>query len=655
MSISTDTKNIENHISNISDKTSDKKITNEKQCYICGNKTVYSSIFKGCNHYYCIYCLFRTLFLNNIKEFINQNEISVNCKCKTGKMKLTLNEIKELWETKSKEDEKILTAKSKEDKIEDNETIKYICNNHKSKCDLFCKDCEKYICSQCKDEEHNNHITVSTAIYVRMYKDFIKGMPLKYKFIQNFKLNLDKSIEKFNKDLSKQTNSFVKQITHLIEELNEIKKNYLTRLREIQDNGLVPINLINNFYYEYYQDLSNMNNDNDIYSLRYLAHFKYELENFNLIYNEDIFDKLKKIQNQIIPLKNSTENAFSIEANYVEVPTTLREVTRTLGHANCINCLTKIGDNQFISGSADNTIKFWNLDDEDLKPYDCFNQFTGEVALVLLLKDNRLCTSPEKENWIKIFEKIKTYNESDSEVITNNHYKVLSTLSKHSNVVSAIIELDNNLLVSAARDGYIIIWEFQENNFKEKVSTQVCKEGVYSLCKLQDNRFASGSADGEINFWKIDVETVKDAKDKNQCKCILIKKLEGHKNKIRCLILLNNNNLCSGDDSGIVIIWKKINNETYEKSWQKEIKGEIITCMTSIKHGFLIIGSYEPKHPSNVYLRVWESKNDGYEEKEVIRKHYKPIRSVIELDLGNIVSAGDDGVIIIWKTGVLDD
>ena len=655
MSISTDTKNIENHISNISDKI----ITDENQCYICDNKTVYNSIFKGCNHYYCIYCLFRTLFLNNIKEFINKNEISVNCKCKTGKMKLSLNEIQKLWETKSKEDEKILNEKSKEDenKIEDNETIKYICNNHKSKCDLFCKDCEKYICSQCKDEEHNNHITVSTAIYVRMYKDFIKGMPLKYKLIQNFKLNLDKSIEKFNKDLSKQTNSFVKQITHLIEELNEIKKNYLTRLREIQDNGLVPINLINNFYYEYYQDLSNMNNDNDIFSLRYLAHFKYELENFNLIYNEDIFNKLKEIQNQIIPLKNSTENAFSIEANYVEVPTTLREVTRTLGHSNRINCLTKIGDNQFISGSADNTIKFWNLDDEDLKPYDCITQFTGEVSLVLLLKDKRLCISPEKGNWIKVFEKIKTYNESEGELIINNHYKVLSTLEIHKkdNTVSSMIELDNNLLVSAARDGYIIIWEFQENNFKEKASIQVCKEGVYSLCKLQDNRFASGSADGKINLWKINEEIVNNDKDKNQNKYKPITTLEGHKNKIRCLILLNNNNLCSGDDSGIVIIWKKINNETYEKSWQKEIKEQLITCMTNIKHGYLIIGSYEPKHPSKVFLRVWEPKNDGYEEKEVIQKHYKPINSVIELDWGNIVSAGDEGVIIIWKSGILDD
>ena len=50
-----------------------------------------------------------------------------------------------------------------------------------------------------------------------------------------------------------------------------------------------------------------------------------------------------------------------------------------------------------------------------------------------------------------------------------------------------------------------------------------------------------------------------------------------------------------------------------------------------------------------------ESNNNGYERKEIIKKHYKPIRSVLELDWGNIVSAADDEVITIWKSGVLVD
>ena len=624
----------------MSTSINNKKTESNESCYICGNNEIYDSIFTECNHYYCIYCLFRTLFINYIKEFISKNEISVNCKCKKGHMKLSLYDV-----------EKILSCKSKADETQ---IVKQICNIHKSKCDLFCKDCEKNICSQCKNKEHKYHKIVSNIIYVRMYKDFIKGMPLKYKYIENFKLNLDKSIDKFSKDLSEKTHSVTKQINQLIEELNKIKKNYLNRLLEIQTNGLESINLMANFYYEYYQDLLNMSNNNDIFSLRYLAHFKYEMESFNMIYNMDIFTKLQEIQDKIKDLKNLTENPYSIKVNYTEIPTTFREVTRSLGHEDSINCLTKIGDNQFISGSSDNSIKFWNLDEEELKPYDCINRCTGDVGLVLLLKNNRLCSSSANENWIKIYETIKTYHETgNNELMVQNQYNVLVSLSEHKKVVTAIIELDNNKLVTAARDGNIILWEFIDNNVKLYDSIHVCKEGVYSLCKLPDNKFVSGSAKGAINLWKFNDKSKKKGDNKKKYTPYLT--LEGHKNKVRCIILLDNNNLCSGDDNGIIIIWKGIDNEKYEKLWQKEITDEIITCMAKIKHGYLIIGSYNPKHSNKVFLRVWESKNDGYEEKEKIEKHYRKIKSVIELDWGNIVSAGEDGVIIIWKNGVLDD
>ena len=35
--------------------------------------------------------------------------------------------------------------------------------------------------------------------------------------------------------------------------------------------------------------------------------------------------------------------------------------------------------------------------------------------------------------------------------------------------------------------------------------------------------------------------------------------------------------------------------------------------------------------------------------------YFKKITSVMELDWGNVVSAGEDGVIIVWKSGILYD
>ena len=616
----------------------------QKKCYICGisSKDLLNNyIFNECEHYYCVYCLFRTLFKNNIKEIIDNDEIIVKCKCKSGKKKLSLKQIDEIIKYKSKIDEQ---------KIQNE---KYYCENHESYCEYFCKDCEKYICAHCKGEkEHNNHKIVTTSIYIRTYKEFIKGMPLKFKYSENFKLKLDESVDKFSKELAEKTNSAIKQIALIIDELNKIKKNYLTKLREIQENGLESINLMKSFYYEYYHDLSNIDRDNDIYSLRYLANLKSEMDNFEMNYNMRIFNTLEKMETLINNLKYLTENPFSLNVNYKDIPTTFREITRTLGHEGPISCLAKIGDNQFISGSLDNSIKFWNLDDEDLKPYDKIDKYTGKVGYLFLLKDNKLCSSSADENWVKIYEKIKTFYENNEEMGTNYQYNVLLTLSEHKRPVTAIIELDNNILVTAARDGLIILWESLGKIIKKYDQIEVCKDGVYSLCNLKNNKFATGGVDGIIKLWKQNT-----LNNESENKYFPFQTINGKNkiNKIRCLILLNNNNLCSGDDEGNITIYKMIDNENYELFWTHKIEEEIITCIANLKQGFLITGSFNPKHSNQVFLRVWEPKNNGYERRETIRKHYKPIKSVIELDWGNIASAGDDGAIIIWKCGSLID
>ena len=610
-----------------------------KKCYICGTTSsaiLKNYIFETCNHYYCVYCLFRTIFKNNLKEIIDQNEITIKCKCTQGKKILSLKQIDDLIQNKSNIDEQQYGNMTK------------YCTNHSTNCDLFCKDCEKYICIHCKieyEKEHLNHKIVSVPNYIRMYKEFIRGIPLKFKYSEDFKLQLDKSVDKFSKELAEKTSNAINRIIKIIEELNMIKNNYLTKLKEIQENGLESINLLKSFYFEYYHDLSNFEKDDDIFSLRYLAHIKSEINDFEMKYSMGIFNRLEEIQNQIKNLKSLTENPFSLKINFLDIPTTFREVIRTLGHDRAINCLSKIGDNQFISGSLDFTIKFWNLDDEELKPYEVLDKFIGKVGL-LLFNDNKLYWASVNETWIKIY-KIKE-NEHQ-----NNSY---ISLEGHNGSPTSIILLDNNLLVTSAKDGQIILWDSIKNDKTEifRIYERIndCEDGVYSLCNLKDGRFASGDAKGKIKLWKKN-SIIKENDNKYYCYQIINENAQN--NKIKCLILLNNNYLCSGDTEGSITIYRNVDNERYEMSWCKNLKEESITCLTQIKQGFLISGSFNINHSNQIFLRVWEPNKNGFEIKEVIKKHYRPIRSVIELDWGNIVSAGEDGVIIIWKSGVLFD
>ena len=615
--------------------------SNEKICYICdkgAEKILDSYEFNECHHYYCVYCLFSDIFHYHINEIIDQNEIIVKCKCSKGKKKYTLNEIDDIIKFKS-------SIKVSYEKFTP------LCKIDNSDCELFCKTCHKYICYHCRIK-HESHKVVQNTLFMRMYKEFIKGMPLKFKYSENFKLNLDKSVDEFNKELAEKTNSVIKEIEELIEELHNIKKNYIQKHKEIQKNGLIGINLIKSFYYEYYSDLSNIDSDEDIFSLIYLASYKKELDNFKMKYNVGIFPKLEDIKNNINSLKFLTEQPFSLKMNYTDVPTTFREVIRTIGHDREINCLTRIGDSEFISGSSDNSIKFWNLEDEELKPYECIDKCTGEVGCILLLKDHRLCYTSKDDKWIKISEKIKTFNKGEEQTPlgTNSKYTVSITLSEHNKSITGIIQLDNNNLVSAARDDKIIVWEMIGNNFKKSVEIKDAhkienKAGVYSICKYEKNNFISGGADGKIKFWKKDL-------DKNEYNCF--QEFGDHNNKVRYLISLENGNICSASDDGYVKIWEQ-NKEKFQISWEKEIKEEVITCLAGLKNDILITGSSSIKHGIYANMRVWEKSGNDYLLKENIKKHLKKITSVLELDWGNVVSSGEDGVIIIWKSGVLYD
>ena len=614
---------------------------NQKICYICdmgakSKKILDSYEFKDCHHYYCVYCFFRDIFLNHIDEFIEQNEIIVKCKCNKGKKKFTLDEIDNLIKLKS-------------EKKEDEE--KSLCKKHDLKCDLFCKNCQKYICFKC-NSDHETHKIVQNNIFIRMYKDFIKGMPLKFKYPENFKLNFDESVEKFNKQLTEKTNSAIKKIDELIEELKNIRKNYFFKLKEIQENGLQSINLIKSFYYEYYSDLYNIKTDNDIYSLSYLASFKKELNSFEMKFNQGIFPKLDGISNNVLDLKGLIEQPFSLKMNFIDIPTTFREVIRTIGHDDEINCLTRIGDSQFISGSNDNSIKFWNLEDEELRPYECIDKFIGKVGCILLLKDNRLCFSSLKDGSIKICKKIRTFNKEELNNSDDSNYNVELTLEGHTKPITGIIQLDNNNLVTVSKDDKIIIWKMGGNYFvncfemKEVHKSKVKEEGgVYSLCKIEKNDFITGGADGKIKFWK---------KNLDNEEYICIQEIGQHNNKVKYLISLEDKNICSASDDGYVKVFTK-KGEKFEFLWEKEYKDEKITTLAGLKNGIFITGSLSTKQKIYANMRVWEKNGDYYIEKENIKKHLKRITAIVELDWGNVVSSDSDGVIIVWKSGILYD
>ncbi len=101
------------------------------ECYFCGAtlKNILKKYnFKECDHFYYVYCLYRVIFRNNLKEIIDQNEIIVKCKCNKGIKKLSLKEIDEIIKEKSKLDE------------QQNENTNKICSKHNQIVNFFAKN-----------------------------------------------------------------------------------------------------------------------------------------------------------------------------------------------------------------------------------------------------------------------------------------------------------------------------------------------------------------------------------------------------------------------------------------------------------------------------------------------------------------------------------
>ena len=65
-------------------------------CDFCNNSYEDLDVF-SCNHKICSLCLFRRIFIQNIKEFNNsENQIEIKCKCKNGSLKKDIEELFEI-------------------------------------------------------------------------------------------------------------------------------------------------------------------------------------------------------------------------------------------------------------------------------------------------------------------------------------------------------------------------------------------------------------------------------------------------------------------------------------------------------------------------------------------------------------------------------
>lgn len=204
-------------------------------------------------------------------------------------------------------------------------------------------------------------------------------------------------------------------------------------------------------------------------------------------------------------------------------------IAKTLtGHQSFVNDLTVSPDGQrLISGSADQTIKVW-----DLATGNLLRTLTGHTSFInhlAISPDGKLLVSASADKTIKIWE-----------LATG---KLLRTLAGHANYVDDLaIAPDGQTLVSTGADDTIRIWDL--TSAREKYALTGHSGFINAIAIAPDGTtLVSGSADKTIKVWNL-----KTGKE--------LHTLVGHTNFINTLAINpDGETLASGSADKTIKIW----------------------------------------------------------------------------------------------------
>ena len=271
---------------------------------------------------------------------------------------------------------------------------------------------------------------------------------------------------------------------------------------------------------------------------------------------------------------------------------------------------------RFVTGSGDYSIIIYN--NKTFKPDLTIKEHINYVYCIIQLSSGILA-SGSADNIIKL------YN------INENEYKVIQTLTYHTSDVNKIIELKNNQLISCSGDESIIIY-FKDNNKYIKdysISTNgengpVIQTKDNEICYQEDNGVSGINL--TLCFYDLlerkiitKINNISVASYCTDCLVIMTKDLllvtgvnklsiininlhniiriidVSGSSWINCACMLNENMLLTGDEKKRIIQWK-IEGDNLQLISKKENAHENVVCtLSKIGNGLIISGSRDVK------------------------------------------------------------
>jgi WD40 repeat protein len=287
-----------------------------------------------------------------------------------------------------------------------------------------------------------------------------------------------------------------------------------------------------------------------------------------------------------------------------------RKMTGHTGWIWSVACSPK--DNIVASGSADNTVKLW-----DISMGICFLTLRGhtlDVYSVAFSSDGKLLVSGSEDNTVKVWD-TKTG-------------ECVHTLSGHTSWVHGVaFSPDAKLIASVSGDNTCRLWDVESG--KSIAVLRGHTGAVWTVAFSPDGKYlATGSSDKTVKIWDIAQKSVTQT-------------LKGHDGAVRCVTFNPSGALvASGGRDNAVIIWRvrtgeKVNTLQGHKGWIEDL------VFTS--DGVTLISGSGDKS-----LRVWSTASGQCN--QILANHEREVLSVSLNSNGlRLISGSCDNKINVWK------
>ena len=585
----------------------------EINCQQCRHKSEESPFSLSCAHKMCVDCLARSIISNNFVALKDKESLSISCKCKEGLVEISYNDYLNFLQ-------KYLEQKPGP------------CKVHQVQGDIFCEECQMWLCSKCREDFHDKcydyhhllggvarrerckmHPSKETEIYCKScltevcyqcistgekhfghrfmkYDDYfkiIKGNSTNNKFqsfedFDNFfRIINEKLIDAYKKDL----HSMNSQLDSIIEKIKTCKENYNKKM-ESKFNRLGKVLQILRLAYQlYYCDLNKK--DKNFAILKQLKKVNKELndikfvpytsdELINIMYDINNFDKFSGFNYELIFRQNNKNATNSLSPNQeTEENVMFKNNLGITNNQDEIQIDTRpVQQEKTVKNSSSN--KKHQLKSRVIQKITANNEIrisedVGELLSLIQLK-NGLLVSSSTDTYIKFWD-LKSKKEK-------------MRYAGHSKTVNCLLELQENRLASGSDDEMIIIWNLTKN--KQEFQLIGHSGEILSLAELPNKNVVSGSWDTTIKIWNL---------SKQQEEATLV----GHKGAVCSICSLDNNLLASGSTDQTIKIWDC---ESYKE--KTTLFGHTMTvfCLVLLHDGRLCSGSADKS------IKVWDIKDE---------------------------------------------